>query len=155
METISELRQERHHPKAQPNRRCLQSPPRHKRRADTAPNGALNVRPSPKLTPAHKQALAKALEQGAQAHGVLNDLWTPSQVAALIHRQSQVRRHSGHIRRLLGQIGWRLQHPSRRAVQRDETAITRWKKHTWPVLKKGSLTFSVGKERWNWQSVGV
>lgn len=32
----------------------------------------------PKLTPAHQQALAKALEQRAQAHGFLHDLWMPT-----------------------------------------------------------------------------
>lgn len=90
----------------------------------------------PKLTLAHKQTLEKALEQGAQAHGFLNDLWTLPRVAALIARQSDVRLHPGHVWRLLGQMGWSLQRPSGRAVQRDEAAIARWKKHTWPALKK-------------------
>lgn len=90
----------------------------------------------PKLTLAHKQTLEKALEQGAQAHGFLNDLWTLPRVAALIERQSDVRLHPGHVWRLLGQMGWSLQRPSGRAVQRDEAAIARWKKHTWPALKK-------------------
>lgn len=90
----------------------------------------------PKLTPAHKHTLAKALEQGAQAHGFLNDLWTLPRVATLIERQSDVRLHPGHVWRLLGQMGWSLQRPSGRAVQRDEAAIARWKKHTWPALKK-------------------
>jgi transposase len=90
----------------------------------------------PKLTLAHKQTLEKALEQGAQAHGFLNDLWTLPRVAMLIERQSDVRLHPGHVWRLLGQMGWSLQRPSGRAVQRDEAAIARWKKHTWPALKK-------------------
>ena len=90
----------------------------------------------PKLTPAHKRTLEKALEQGAQAHGFLNDLWTLPRVATLIERQSDVRLHPGHVWRLLGQMGWSLQRPSGRAVQRDEAAIARWKKHTWPALKK-------------------
>lgn len=90
----------------------------------------------PKLTPAHKQTLEKALERGAQAHGFLNDLWTLPRVATLIERQSGVRLHPGHVWRLLGQLGWSLQRPSGRAIQRDEAAIARWKKHTWPALKK-------------------
>jgi transposase len=90
----------------------------------------------PKLTLAHKQTLEKALEQGAQAHGFLNDLWTLPRVATLIERQCDVRLHPGHVWRLLGQMGWSLQRPSGRAVQRDEAAIARWKKHTWPALKK-------------------
>ena len=90
----------------------------------------------PKLTPAHKQTLEQALERGAQAHGFLNDLWTLPRVAALIERQSGVQLHPGHVWRMLGQMGWSLQRPSGRAVQRDEAAIARWKKHTWPALKK-------------------
>lgn len=90
----------------------------------------------PKLTPAHKHTLEKALAQGAQAHGFLNDLWTLPRVATLIERQSDVRLHPGHVWRLLGQLGWSLQRPSGRAVQRDEAAVARWKKHTWPALKK-------------------
>jgi len=90
----------------------------------------------PKLTPAHKQALEKALAQGAQAHGFLNDLWTLPRVATWIERQCGVRLHAGPVWRLLGQMGWSLQRPSGRAVQRDEAAIARWKKHTWPALKK-------------------
>jgi transposase len=69
-------------------------------------------------------------------HGFLNDLWTLPRVAALIERQSEVRLHPGHVWRLLGQMGWSLQRPSGRAIQRDEAAIARWKKHTWPALKK-------------------
>jgi transposase len=51
----------------------------------------------PKLTPAHKQTLEQALEQGAQAHGFLNGLWTLPRVATLIERQSDVRLHPGHV----------------------------------------------------------
>ncbi len=90
----------------------------------------------PKLTPRHKQQLEKALLQGAQAHGFLNDLWTLPRVAELIHQQSGVRLHPGHVWRVLGRLGWSIQRPTGKAVQRDETAIARWKKHAWPALKK-------------------
>jgi|SRR5689334_3673942 len=90
----------------------------------------------PKLNAGHRQKLEKALVQGAQAHGFLNDLWTLPRVAQLIHRQSGVRLHPGHVWRLLGRLGWSLQRPIDKATQRDEKAIARWKKHTWPALKK-------------------
>lgn len=90
----------------------------------------------PKLTAAHKQTLEQALQQGAQAHGFLNDLWTLPRVATLIDRQSGVQLHPGHVWRLLGRLGWSLQRPSGRAIQHDEAAVARWKKHTWPALKK-------------------
>jgi transposase len=90
----------------------------------------------PKLTPTDKQRLEKALLQGAQAHGFLNDLWTLLRVAQLIQRQSRIRLHPGHVWRVLGQMGWSIQRPAGQAAQRDEAAIARWKKHTWPALKK-------------------
>ena len=90
----------------------------------------------PKLKPTDKQQLEKALLQGAQAHGFLNDLWTLPRVAQLIQRQSGVRFHPGHVWRVLGRMGWSVQRPTGKAAQRDEAAIARWKKHTWPALKK-------------------
>jgi transposase len=92
-------------------------------------------RPS-KLTATDRQKLEQALLQGAQAHGFLNDLWTLPRVAELIRRQSGVRLHPGHVWRVLGRMGWSPQRPARRAAQRDEEAIARWRKHTWPALKK-------------------
>ena len=64
-----------------------------------------------KLTKADKQRLKQALLQGAQAHGFLNDLWTLPRVAQLIHRQSGVRLHPGHVWRVLGAMGWSVQRP--------------------------------------------
>jgi transposase len=92
-------------------------------------------RPS-KLTEAQKQQLEKALLQGAQAHGFLNELWTLARVARLIENLTAVRLHPRHVWRVLGQMGWSVQRPTGKAIQRDETAIARWKKHTWPALKK-------------------
>lgn len=129
-------------PQAEVARRCgvsRVSALRWEQQRTTAKAAAWKRRPlgrRPKLTATHKQKLEQALVQGAQAHGFLNDLWTLPRVAQLIHRQSGVRLHPGHVWRLLGRLGWSLQRPAGKAVQRDEGAIARWKKHTWPALKK-------------------
>ena len=123
-------------------RRCGVSRPtalRWEQQRQSIRSGAWKRRPlgrRPKLTPRHTQRLEKALLQGAQTHGFLNDLWTLPRVAELIHRQSGVRLHPGHVWRLLGRLGWSIQRPAGKAAQRDEAAIARWKKHTWPALKK-------------------
>lgn len=44
--------------------------------------------------------------------------------------------HPGHLWRVLGALGWSVQKPERRALQRDEAAIAHWQEHTWPALKK-------------------
>ncbi|MFI8829251.1 winged helix-turn-helix domain-containing protein [Streptomyces sp. NPDC053431] len=40
-------------------------------------------------------------------------------------------------RLLTGRLGWSLQRPERRAVERDEPEIGRWVAHEWPRIKKG------------------
>ena len=42
-----------------------------------------------------------------------------------------------HVSRLVRKLGLSLQKPMRRANQRDEEAIERWKEERWPSLKKG------------------
>ncbi|MGY4967364.1 winged helix-turn-helix domain-containing protein [Streptomyces sp. 900105245] len=37
-------------------------------------------------------------------------------------------------RLLTGRIGWNLQRPERRAVERDESEIARWVAHEWPRM---------------------
>jgi transposase len=76
------------------------------------------------------------LVQGPQAHGFLNDLWTLPRVAEVTARLTGVRLHPGHLWRVLGQMGWSVQRPTGKAIQRDEAAIAHWKKHTWPAFKK-------------------
>jgi transposase len=76
------------------------------------------------------------LPQGAQAHGFLTDLWTLPRIAAALEREAGLRIHPGHLWRVLGAMGWSVQRPEKRALQRDEEAITRWKRRTWPALKK-------------------
>jgi transposase len=123
-------------------RRCVVSRPtalRWDRQRKSVRGPAWKRRPlgrRPKLTATGKQRLEKALLQGAQAHGFLNDLWTLPRVAELIQRQSGVRLHPGHVWRVLGRMGWSIQRPAGKAAQRDEATIARWKKHTWPTLKK-------------------
>ena len=90
----------------------------------------------PKLTPAHKQTLERALEQGAQAHGFLNDLWTLPRVAKVIRSQFGVSYHPGHVSKVLWAMGFSCQRPTRRAIERDEEKIRHWKRYEWPAIKK-------------------
>lgn len=40
------------------------------------------------------------------------------------------------IWRVLGGLGFSVQKPERRAIERDEDAVQTWKRKTWPALKK-------------------
>ena len=90
----------------------------------------------PRLGTADLQAIEGALKRGPQALGYETALWTAPRVARLIEQLCGVRYHPAHVWRLLGQLGWSCQRPVSRALERDERAIKRWKKHRWPQLKK-------------------
>lgn len=92
--------------------------------------------PKPKLTAEQTQAITEELLAGPAAHGYKTNLWTLPRVAALIEQLTGVRYHPGHVWRLLGANGFSCQRPERRAVERDEQAIRRWKRVQWPALKK-------------------
>ena len=45
---------------------------------------------------------------------------------------------------LLHRIGWSVQVPARRAAERDEEKIARWREDTWPVIKARRRTWAPG-----------
>jgi transposase len=71
-------------------------------------------------------AIDQVLREGARAHGFDTDLWTLARVRTVIEQLTGVSYHPGHGWKLLRRrMGWRLQRPARRAVERDERAIAR------------------------------
>ena len=100
----------------------------------------VKAKPTPgrpaKLTAAHKRRLEVLLLKGAQAAGFETDLWTCLRVAEVVQRRFGVSYHVDHVGRLLHELGWSPQLPTRHAVERDEAAIRRWVHPTWPRVKK-------------------
>ena len=90
----------------------------------------------PKLTAQHKRRLEALLLKGAQAAGFDTDLWTCPRVAEVVRQRFSVDYHVDHVGRLLHELGWSAQLPTRHAVERDEAAIGRWVHQTWPRVKK-------------------
>jgi transposase len=102
---------------------------------------ALRHKPPPGATPRlgedERARLPELLARGAQAHGFRGDVWTCERVAIVIRKEFGVSYHPAHVSRLLKTLRQSLQKPQRRANQRDEEAIERWKEERWPSLKKG------------------
>ena len=98
---------------------------------------------APRLTAEQLAQLPALLSYGAEAYGFLGDVWTSQRVAAVIKQEFGVAYHRAHVSRLLRQIGWSVQKPIQRALQRDEQAIARWTGEQWPVLQ-GKLKASGG-----------
>jgi hypothetical protein len=76
------------------------------------------------------------LRRGAGAWGFETQLWTTRRIATVIQRAFGVRLHRAHISRVLSALNWSCQKPERRAVERDEAAIERWKRYRWTAIKK-------------------
>lgn len=83
--------------------------------------------------------LRAALLQGAMAHDLGPELWTLKRVGILLERLHGVRFSQVHAWRLLGAMGFSWQKPERRAIERDEQAVSAWKRKAWPALKKSVL----------------
>src|SRR5829696_3417555 len=86
------------------------------------------------LGPAELARIRRVLERGAVAAGFDNDLWTLARVATVIEPITGVGHHPGHVWRLLKAMGWSLQRPARKAVERNEAEIARWVAEEWPRI---------------------
>lgn len=90
-----------------------------------------------RLSEQQRAQLKEVLAQGAPAHGFRGEVWTCERVADVIRKEFGVVYHPAHVSRLVRALGLSLQKPARRANQRDDEAVRRWKEERWPELKKG------------------
>lgn len=88
----------------------------------------------PKLSTAQQRLIPEFLWHGAEAYGFRGDVWTRARIAQVLAEEFGVRYHPGHVGRLLQELGWTPQVPIRRAIQREEEAIRRWRAEVWPDL---------------------
>ena len=104
---------------------------------------ALRVRFSPgrpsKLRPKQLQRLVRLLLHGPLARGYSTNLWTTARIALLIQQEFGIHYHPHHIGRLMHRLQWSHQKPERRALERNEREIERWKRQQWPRIKKKPL----------------
>jgi len=113
---------------------------RWKRAAAEGGNAALAAKPNrgrpPRLTLEQMQELAQMVRTGPLAAGFRTNLWTCRRVAQVIRDRFGVKYHPDHVGRMLHALGFTQQKPQRRASERDEAAIERWRKRAWPRIKK-------------------
>ena len=99
---------------------------------------AKSYRQTADLDEAAKQALVKKLEEGAVVAGFPTEQWTQARVKQVIEREFGVVYHQNYISRLLDDLGWSVQKPDSRAIERDEDLIRAWLSRDWPRIKKGA-----------------
>lgn len=96
----------------------------------------------PKLAVHQRTELVAALMRGTRCWGYAPDGWTGPLVRDMIQRLFAVDFHPEYVPRLLHQLGWSPQKPEQRARQRHEAGIARWRRESWPRLKKEPRTAS-------------
>ena len=82
------------------------------------------------------QALGRMLLDKPTDHGFGTEVWTLKRIGVLIERQYGVKFGQTQVWRILSGLGFSVQKPERRAIERDEDAVQTWKRQTWPGLKK-------------------
>jgi transposase len=100
--------------------------------------GAGRAGRKPRLDTAALQRLEAALVRGPLQWGFPTQLWTLERIVTVIWKICHVRYSVPQTWRVLRQLGWSRQRPSRQAKERDPDAVARWIRTTWPRVKKGS-----------------
>ena len=91
----------------------------------------------PRLSDDQLAEVLSTLERGARANGFPTDLWTLARVSDVIERVTGVRYGPTQTWTILRErLGWTRQRPARRALERNEDAITTWVGREWPRIKK-------------------
>src|ERR1700752_3945270 len=99
-------------------------------------SGAGRAGRKPKLVVSQLKEIEKALLAGPEENRISGQLWTLARIATVIKRLTGVQYHQGHVWRVLKQMGWSAQRPSRQAIERDEEEVQKWVKEVWPAVKK-------------------
>jgi transposase len=98
-----------------------------------------------KLSPGQLRELETVLEAGPAAWGWDEDqCWTLARIAEVVRRRFKVDYTLAGLDLLLHRIGWSVQVPARRAAERDEAQIARWREESWPVIKGRRRTWAPG-----------
>lgn len=111
-------------------------------RAALASKGAGGARC--KLSPVQVRELGAVLEAGPAIWGWEDQCWTLARIAELVWRRFKVDYTLAGLDLLLHRLGWSVQVPARRAAERDEEQIARWREEAWPVVKRRRRTWAPG-----------
>jgi len=97
-----------------------------------------------RLSSAQLEELEVLLEAGPAAWGWADQCWTLPRIAAVVHERFGVDYTLPGLDLLLHRLGWSVQVPARRAVERDEQQIAAWREETWPEIKGPRRTWAPG-----------
>jgi len=88
------------------------------------------------LSSAQWAQLDDIIDSGPVAYGFSSGVWTSPMIARVIAEEFAVRYHAGHVRKVLHRMGFSVQRPRRKLAKADPVAQDRWRRYTYPRLKK-------------------
>ena len=88
--------------------------------------------PKSRLTEKNKQKIKAAILKGPEAYGYDTGLWTLERLATVIRRIAKLSFKTTHTWRIVVSLGFSCQKPERRARERDEEKIKRWRLKIFP-----------------------
>ncbi len=92
----------------------------------------------PSLDERGQAQLLADLRKGAQAHGCADERWTLPRIAEVLKKTQGIRHDPDHLSVVMRRLGWSVQRPQSKAVERNEQKIQTWLETTLPeALKKG------------------
>lgn len=89
-----------------------------------------------KLTEKKKKRLKLIILKGPVKSGYQTDFWTVNRIREVARKNLRINLGYTRIWNTVLSLGFTCQKPERRALERDEKAITDWKLKTFPRLKK-------------------
>ena len=89
-----------------------------------------------RLTDRQLKRLEQLLLRGPTRQGYRTELWTLPRMVELIRKHFGITYDPSGVWHLLHRMGWSCQKPERRARERDEQAIARWRTTDWRHIKK-------------------
>jgi transposase len=90
----------------------------------------------PGLAATEQARLSAIVRAGSLDFGFKSGVWTAPMIGEVIRQEFGVRYHPGHVRKLLYGLGFSVQRPKKLLARADPEAQERWRRYTYPRLKK-------------------
>ena len=97
--------------------------------------GQRSGRPT-QLRAAQQRELEDIIDSGPQAYGFLSGVWSAPMVTRVVAEEFGISYTDRHVRRLLHEMGFSVQRPKRVLARANPVEQNRWRRHTYPNLKK-------------------
>ena len=81
-------------------------------------------------------SLGEILARGALSYGYDTDLWTLPRIGRVLEKEWGIHYSKSNVWLLLKKHDYSWQRPERQAREKDLAKVERWRRSTWPRLKK-------------------